>query len=152
MGQPTLRAKIPAAAFIRCGLRRKTAECPGSSSLRYHPHAIVKIQMKVQNPTRVLRRRCPKPKWVHAPAKLQKTRGSMQHITRIHYSRHNAPMEDKLCVLFKAAVGWQLLACNQPGTGITPGITGITAPPPITLLNIAFPAAAIAGVPATRSP
>lgn len=54
---------------------RKTAEWPGSSWLRTHPHAIVKIQMQAQNPTRVRRRRCPKPKWVHAPAKPQKIRG-----------------------------------------------------------------------------
>lgn len=76
MGQPTRRAKIPAAAFIRCGWKRKTAECPGSSLLRNHPHAIVKIQMKAQNPTRVRRRRCPKPKWVHAPAKAHQITGS----------------------------------------------------------------------------
>ena len=39
MGQPMMRANVPAAAFIRCGLKRKIAECPGSNSLRNHPHA-----------------------------------------------------------------------------------------------------------------
>jgi hypothetical protein len=80
MGQPMMRANVPAAAFIRCGLKRKIAECPGSSSLRNHPHAIVKIQMKAQNPTRVRRRRCPKPKWVQAPAKAHQMIGSTKKL------------------------------------------------------------------------
>ena len=81
MGQPTMRAKIPAAAFIRCGWKRKTAEWPGSSSLRSNPKCIVKSQRMTQKPMRARRRRCPKPKWVHAPAKAHQTTGSISKLT-----------------------------------------------------------------------
>ena len=80
MGQPTMRAMIPAAAFIRCGWKRKTAEWLGSSSLRSNPKCIVKSQRRTQKPMRARRRRCPKPKWVQAPAKAHQMIGSTKKL------------------------------------------------------------------------